>query len=412
MLRKILAICLRKRTNTRIDAEIPPSQAAYRAGRSTTEHVFATKILCEKAITSTDFSIYLLLLDMSKAFDTVNRTQLIQSLKRTLEYDEIALIIRLLNTELTVRCGKDMSSFFKTDTGVPQGDSFSALQFTYYLAIALLDEEEHEEHNYAVIINPTSIEHAYATSTENVEVDIDMEYADDLTNATTSSILRELKKKETPGKLKKKNLTINSLKTEEFDVTRNGCDKWRKCLLLGSYLGTEQDIKRRKGLSIAAIRSKKDIFYGKLDVQTKMRGFNCYAGNVFLYNCELWGLTKTQLNAIDAFHRRLLRTAVLNIRYPRTISSQKLYEVTNATPWSEIITFRALSWFGHLYRLDKETPARKALEVALQESKKPRGQPVTTWISYMKKLLLSIGLSWERAAEIAQDRKEWNDMIG
>ena len=157
---------------------------------------------------------------------------------------------------------------------------------------------------------------------------------------------------------------------------------------------------------------KKDIFYGKLDVQTKMRGFNCYAGNVFLYNCELWGLTKTQLNAIDAFHRRLLRTAVLNIRYPRTISSQKLYEVTNATPWSEIITFRALSWFGHLYRLDKETPARKALEVALQESKKPRGQPVTTWISYMKKLLLSIGLSWERAAEIAQDRKEWNDMIG
>ena len=42
MLRKILAICLKKRIITKIDTEIPPSQAAYRQGRSTTEHVFAT----------------------------------------------------------------------------------------------------------------------------------------------------------------------------------------------------------------------------------------------------------------------------------------------------------------------------------------------------------------------------------
>ena len=32
------------------DAEIPTSQAAYRAERNTTEHVFAAKVLVEKAI--------------------------------------------------------------------------------------------------------------------------------------------------------------------------------------------------------------------------------------------------------------------------------------------------------------------------------------------------------------------------
>ena len=62
---------MRERTIERVDATITNSQAAYRRGRSTTEHVFAAKILAEKAIASVDYTIYILLFDMSKAFDTV-----------------------------------------------------------------------------------------------------------------------------------------------------------------------------------------------------------------------------------------------------------------------------------------------------------------------------------------------------
>ena len=51
---------------------IAKSQAAYQSGRSTTEHVFAIKLLAEMAITSKDLTIYLLMLDMSKAFYTIN----------------------------------------------------------------------------------------------------------------------------------------------------------------------------------------------------------------------------------------------------------------------------------------------------------------------------------------------------
>ena len=50
VLRKILSVCLMKRIGTRINAEIPPSQAAYRKGRSTTEHVFSTKLIIERTI--------------------------------------------------------------------------------------------------------------------------------------------------------------------------------------------------------------------------------------------------------------------------------------------------------------------------------------------------------------------------
>ena len=47
VLRKILAVCVMKRINSRLDSAMPISQAAYRKNRSTTEHVFATKLIID-----------------------------------------------------------------------------------------------------------------------------------------------------------------------------------------------------------------------------------------------------------------------------------------------------------------------------------------------------------------------------
>lgn len=59
-------------------------------GISTTEHAFATKILYKKASTSKDYTIYLLLIDISKAFDNIR--VLIKDLSKVLEKDELHLI--------------------------------------------------------------------------------------------------------------------------------------------------------------------------------------------------------------------------------------------------------------------------------------------------------------------------------
>ena len=99
-MRKVLAVCMKKCIADKLNAEIPPSEAAYRAGRSTTEHVFAAKVLVEKAITSANYPIHLLMLDMSKAFDTVNRSTLMQELAKVLNPDKLHIINVLTNTQL------------------------------------------------------------------------------------------------------------------------------------------------------------------------------------------------------------------------------------------------------------------------------------------------------------------------
>ena len=60
-----------KGINEKITKEIPLSQAPHCKGRSTTEHVFACKILAKKAATFTNFEIHYPLLDMSTTFKSI-----------------------------------------------------------------------------------------------------------------------------------------------------------------------------------------------------------------------------------------------------------------------------------------------------------------------------------------------------
>ena len=220
MLRKILAICIRERIIERIDREIPPSQAAYRSGRSTTEHVFATKIMAERSITSTNQNMHLLMLDMSKAFDTVNRSILLKDLSKIIENDELHLISIMLNTKLRVRCRTSISEIFQTNTGVPQGDSLSANQFTFYLAKALqIENKTQNDHDYTSYNTQTrkiiSLDHNYSKQ-QNNSINIDQEYADDISVITTNINTINYKKNSLPTILEKE--TLPSMRQKQKNI--------------------------------------------------------------------------------------------------------------------------------------------------------------------------------------------------
>jgi len=83
-------------------------------------------------------------------------------------------------------------------------------------------------------------------------------------------------------------LIINKEKTEKYNISKNSTDDWKKCKYLGSLLGTEEDINRRKQLSMAAYNTYKKILESrKLSLQTRSRLFNIYIPSIFLYNSEL-----------------------------------------------------------------------------------------------------------------------------
>ena len=251
----------------------------------------------EKAITSANYPIHLLMLDMSKAFDTVNGSTLIQELAKVLDPDELHIINVLTNTQLKILCRKEKSDAFETDTGVPQGDCESANLFTFYLAKAF-GSNKHDDYDYcSTIVKPPAHltnDHQYAYI--NDEINLNMEYADDMSHIWSDMRNIEYAKKTLPSKLSSWDLIMNEGKTEEFTIKRNGEGTWRKCKLLGTLLDTEEDIKQRKVLAMKVANSMKEIFLGDISIEVKVHSFNCYVSSVFLYNCETWTLTKTLKN--------------------------------------------------------------------------------------------------------------------
>ena len=238
-----------------------------------------------------------------------------------------------------------------------------------------------------------------------------MEYANDMSHISSDMRNIEYAKKTLPSKLSSWDLIMNDEKPEEFTIKRNREETWKKSKLLGTLLDTEEDIKRRKVLAMNVVNLMKEIFFGDISMKVKVCSFNCYVSSVFLYNCEAWTLTKTLENTIDSFQRRLLRIVVLNVKCLNIATSDTAYAVTRQIPWSQVITRRELSWLGHLFRLSDDIPAKIALQYSLRQTKKPSGKQQTTWISMMKMKLLDIGLEWEAANRLAEDRLVWNNFI-
>ena len=106
--------------------------------------------------------------------------------------------------------------------------------------------------------------------------------------------------------------------------------------------------------------------------------------SIFLYNSELWTLTKTAENKIDSYHRRILRRAI-NVRWPNKISCEDLYNKTKQETWSGKIKTQRMRWYGHVIRLPEEAPAKLALQEAGRKVKKLRGGKTTTWFAVLQK---------------------------
>ena len=123
---------------------------------------------------------------------------------------------------------------------------------------------------------------------------------------------------------------------------------------------SEEDIKRRRRLAkICYDKIRPALEDKKLDNEIKVSIFNTMISSVFLYNSEIWTKTKDMEEAIDTYQRINLRK-ILNIRYPRKLTNEMLYNATNQKPWSNIVKRQRLSFFGHMARLPDDAPAKLA----------------------------------------------------
>ena len=358
------------------------------------------------------------MLDMSRAFDTIDRASVLNNLKGVLEPDEIHLISLLIkDVVLSVKCDNNIGREFTTNIGSPQGDCASPLIFIFELSKAL----ERSKELITSFSNPNTIkainfDHSYCKKSGSEEVkdnvfSIGQEYADDCSAGSTNPHLIDAFESSVPSQLKEHGLGVNAEKTEKFSIKHNGDETWKNTILLGSKLDTQCDISRRKGLASAAWNKYTKLLTSKtLPLLLRVKYFDAFVTSIFLYQCGIWTLTKKLNNSIDVFQRMFLRR-IVGIRYPKRITNIELYKITNQQPWSEACKHRRLSLFGHTCRLPLGAPSREALTEALRPVKKLVGGQKTTLLGTIKSDLNTVGISIANAQLIAQDKKEFRKLI-
>ncbi len=177
---------------------------------------------------------------------------------------------------IRIRINEEFGEPFETYLGIIQGDCLSAVLFIFYLAECFAENNEN-----------TAARKYDLTDNNDLDFYVDPFYTDDTsfagTNQQGKTRFKQIEEK-LLKQMEKKNLTANHTKTErdevrlppppptpdpsyetlikhknykiiwsDFDylinyhsVIKNNNPDWKKCKLLGSLLGTKQDVERRK----------------------------------------------------------------------------------------------------------------------------------------------------------------------
>ena len=379
VIRKILSKIGLKRAEEELNNYLSHTQSAYRTGRATTDIVWGYRWILAK-IQEYDLTLYVTGIDMSSAFDTMERNKLLDIVGEFMcEDNQRIMRILLSDTSVEIQIKGAETSAFKSNIGGPQGDSYSGPQFTTYFENSLKAVREECDIDL------------------NEDYPVEIIYADDYDNITLDQQKKRVFKENVKEILGRDNLLVNEDKTEDTVLKRNKHDRknkltnepWRDTIKLGSKLGDKEDIARRKQLSRVKLIQMKKIQKRKhvVSLKKKLKLYNTLVKSVLTYNSCTWGLTTQDEKNLDSFHRQQLRQ-VAGIFYPNKIGNIKLYKLTETRPLSIDITRSRWKMFGHVLRLNENTPARKAMKWFFQVPvgcKKFRGRKRATIVTTLNR---------------------------
>ena len=315
-------------------------------------------------------------------------------------------IIRLLlaDTSLEPRLSTGECHAFATSIGTPQGDSLSPVLFTVYLEAALRDLRS------CLPTRPQT----------DANLPLDVEYADDTDFISTSRLFLDDIERIAPACLAEWSLTINASKTERSSVCRHADrvdEEWRMTRKLGSLLGEAEDVARRKQLANVAFRKLSTVWFrrSRISLPLRLRLYESFVVPVLIYNMGTWGLTKAELDRLDAYHRRHLRQ-IVGIHWPHRISNTALYRRCRCHPISEDVKTARWRLFGHVLRMPRDTPAQQAIDYYFADTGDAtfRGRPRTSLPTALSADLRRVGRTLRRPADIDAlrllNREQWRQL--
>ena len=436
--------------------KVDDQQCGFTSGKSTTDAIFMVRMLQEKFCRKKK-KLYLVFVDLEKAFDKVPRKAIRWALRRQLVPEKLINQVMCLYEHSTSRAkfaGKTSQSF-EVSVGVHQGSALSPLLFN-------------------LVIEETTKSCRKGCPWEFL-------YADDLVLIAESreEVLSMFTKWREA--MEKRGLKVNLEKTKllvtgkDYEVAETGkypcgvcksgvgnssilcteCNKWchKRCSGLSRLSGVNNyrcptcvngrliveldeslvveggrieevshfcylgDVLDRSGGAERAIRTRIAAAWSKwrdlaglltnvgIPLLHRARVYEACVRSVMLYASETWAMTKKMEDFVLKADRRMLRS-MAGVRLRDRVTSAVVLERCKLKSINKQLYKRRLNWFGHVARRSLEEPLGLVYRMEIP-GRLPPGRPKKTWRSCVQDLLELGGVTEDAAME----RNIWSVVV-
>ena len=411
---------------------IPESQCGFVQGKSTADSSFALQQLQEKCKLQQQ-DLYLLFIDLTKAFDTVDREGLWCILEKVGCPRHFVGIIRSFhdNMKATVREGSDKSLPFDVTSGTKQGciiaPTLFSIFFSMMLHVAFKDTADGVDIKSRFDIRLTSIatKHFDARTLVSISTIRELLFADDCALAADSEEALQRLCDCFASAARRFGLTISIKKTEVLYQPACGNayvppaisieGKQLKAVELFKYLGSIVSNDASANAEITARIAKATSAFGRLTkrlwnnrnirVDTKVSVYKAAVVTSLLFGCETWTLRKAHIAQLERFHQSCLRR-IARIRWFHKVTNYEVLRKCKIGSIQSMIESAVLRWTGHVTRMSNDRIPKKLLYGRLASGRGSRGNHAS-YRNQVRSILHACGIPPTDLEVLAKSRVDW-----
>ena len=410
---------------------IPESQCGFRPFRGTNDMVFALRQLQEKCSLHGQ-DLYLLFIDLTKAFDTVNREGLWRILEKTGCPKHFVRIISSFhdNMKASVREGSEKSPLFDVTSGTKQGcvlaPTLFSIFFSMMLLVAFKDTRDGVDIKSRCDVGLCSVktQHFNAFTRVTLSTIRDLLFADDCALAAPSLEALQRLCDCFAAAARRFGLIISIKKTEVLYQPASGKiyeppavsidGKQLKAVKTFRYLGSTISNDASLDAEITARIAKATAAFGRLmtrlwtnrniRLDTKIAVYRAVVIPSLLFGCETWTLKKAHTVRLEKFHQTTLRK-ISRIRWFHKVTNYEVLSRCNISTLQSMIEGAQLRWCGHVVRMKDDRIPKALLYGRLTNGTSKRGNH-STYLNNIKSTLRACKIRCDQLETLATQRRD------
>ncbi|KAK3514250.1 hypothetical protein QTP70_011963 [Hemibagrus guttatus] len=344
--------------------EICEQQYGFMPRKSTTDAIFALRILMEK-YRDGQRELHCVFVDLEKAYDRVPREELWYCMRKSGVAEKYVRVVQDMyeRSRTVVRCAVGQTEEFKVEVGLHQGSALSP--FLFAIVMDQLSEEVRQESPWTMM------------------------FADDIVICSESREQVEENLERWRFALERRGMKVSGSKTEYMCVNeREGSGTVRlqgeevKKVQEFKYLGSTvqsngecgKEVKKRVQAGWNGWRKVWGVLCErKISARIKGKVYRTVVRAAMLYGLETVSLRKRQESELEVAELKMLRFSLGETRLGR-IRNEYIRGTAHVGRLGDKVREARLRWFGHVQRRESEYIGRRMLDMELP-GRRQRGRP-------------------------------------